>query len=249
MDEAELRRIIADVVEGDTQKFEQIVQFYQKPIFLYCYHMLGHYSEAEDSAQEAFLKAFRALAKYNPDIPFGAWLYKIAYHQCIDVIRKRKLVKYLPFFYRDDKENKPVDLQIEAHYFDEFVHRAMSKLSAEERNLLILRCVEDKLLKNGEAALIYVVPHNPKHIAELRFKPANFQNLSQLRGQMADNSLTIPESVNGNYKFNKAKVLFKSVLDMNPPSAKEKTAMEEKLRKQDEESNKEYAIMPVEMSD
>ncbi|MFD3270416.1 RNA polymerase sigma factor [Paenibacillus dendritiformis] len=144
MDEAELRQIIADVVEGDTEKFETIVQFYQKPIFHYCYHMLGHYSEAEDSAQEAFLKAFRALAKYNPDVPFCAWLYKIAYHQCIDVIRKRKLVKYLPFFYRDDKENKPVDLQIETHYFDEFVHRAMSKLSAEERNLLILRCVEDK---------------------------------------------------------------------------------------------------------
>ncbi|MCY9515223.1 RNA polymerase sigma factor [Paenibacillus apiarius] len=106
--------------------------------------MLGNYSEAEDSGQEVFLKAFRYLEKYNPDMPFGAWLYKIAYNQCIDVIRKRKLVKYLPFFYRDVKENTHVDLQIDAHYFNESVYRAMSKLSAEERNLLILRCVEDK---------------------------------------------------------------------------------------------------------
>ncbi|MDN9012864.1 RNA polymerase sigma factor [Brevibacillus laterosporus] len=68
----------------------------------------------------------------------------MAYHQSIDVIRKRKLKKYLPFFYRDEKENNHIDQQIEANYFDEFVHTAMSNLSSEERNLLILRCVEEK---------------------------------------------------------------------------------------------------------
>ncbi|HEY2491905.1 MAG TPA: sigma-70 family RNA polymerase sigma factor [Paenibacillus sp.] len=144
MDDADLRQIIADVLDGDTEKFEKIMRKYQKSIFLYCYHMLGNYSEAEDSGQEVFLKAFRYLEKYNQDLPFGTWLYKIACNQCIDVIRKRKLAKYLPFFYRDEKENKHVDLQIEASYFDEFVHQAMSRLSAEERNLLILRCVEEK---------------------------------------------------------------------------------------------------------
>ncbi|MDQ0175372.1 RNA polymerase sigma-70 factor (ECF subfamily) [Bacillus chungangensis] len=144
MDDADLRQIIADVLDGDIEKFEKIMQVYQKSIFLYCYHMLGNYSEAEDSGQEVFLKTFRNLKKYNQDIPFGAWLYKIAYNQCIDVIRRRKLAKYLPFFYRDEKENKPVDLQIEANYFDEYVHQAMLRLSAEERNLLILRCVEEK---------------------------------------------------------------------------------------------------------
>ncbi|MCR8844501.1 sigma-70 family RNA polymerase sigma factor [Paenibacillus sp. SC116] len=144
MDDAELRQAIADVRSGDIENFELIMKHYQKSIFHYCYHMLGNYSEAEDIAQEVFLKAFRKLEKYNEEIPFGAWIYKIAYHQCIDAIRKRKLVKYLPFFYRDEKENKPVDQQIEAHYFDEFVHKAMMKLSVEERNLLILRCVEDK---------------------------------------------------------------------------------------------------------
>lgn len=144
LDNDNLRHIIADVLEGDIEKFEKIMQIYQKSIFLYCYHMLGNYSEAEDSGQEVFLKAFRCLGKYNQGIPFGAWLYKIAYNHCIDVIRKRKLAKYLPLFYRNEKENKPVDLQIEVNYFDEFVHQAMSRLSAEERNLLILRCVEDK---------------------------------------------------------------------------------------------------------
>jgi len=145
LNDAELSQIISDVLNGSTEKFENIMAVYQKPIFLYCYHMLGNYAEAEDNAQEVFLKTFHNLQKYTQyEMNFGAWLYKIAYHQCIDIIRKRKLVKYLPFFYQDEKENKDVDLHIEANYFDESVHQAMAKLSAEERNLLILRCVEEK---------------------------------------------------------------------------------------------------------
>ncbi|CQR59115.1 RNA polymerase sigma factor [Paenibacillus riograndensis] len=143
MNDAELRRIIADVLEGNIERFEEIMRTYQKAILLYCYHMLGHYSEAEDSGQEVFLKAFRALGKYNPDIPFGAWLYTIAYNQCIDVIRKRKLTKYLRLLHRDERDNRHVDQQIEGKYLDEAVQQALSKLSIEERNLLILRCVEE----------------------------------------------------------------------------------------------------------
>ncbi|MDN9012865.1 RNA polymerase sigma factor [Brevibacillus laterosporus] len=72
MDDADLQQVISDVLQGDTEKFEKIMRLYQKSIFLYCYHMLGHYSEAEDCGQEVFLKAYRHLAKYNRDIPFGA---------------------------------------------------------------------------------------------------------------------------------------------------------------------------------
>ena len=144
MDEANLRQIITDVLEGDTEKFREIVKSYQRQIFLYCYHMLGHLEEAEDSGQEVFLKAYRNLKKYSPENSFSAWLYRIAYNHCIDVIRRRKLSRYLPFFYRDEKQNRPVEQQIEANYFDEYVHKALSSLTAEERNLLILRCVEDQ---------------------------------------------------------------------------------------------------------
>ncbi|MBH5319520.1 sigma-70 family RNA polymerase sigma factor [Paenibacillus sp. GSMTC-2017] len=152
LNDEQLHQIIAEVLDGDTEKFEIIIRKYQKAIYRYCFHLLGSPTEAEDNAQEVFLKAFRYLDKVNPVIPFGAWLYKIAYNQCIDTIRKRKLVKYLPFFYRDEKENTQVDLQIEATYFNEFVYQAMLRLSADERNVLILRCVEDKTF--GEISLI-----------------------------------------------------------------------------------------------
>ncbi|AIQ44701.1 RNA polymerase [Paenibacillus sp. FSL R7-0273] len=143
MENTELQRTVDEVLAGDTGKFESIVLAYQKPIALYCCHMLGSYTEAEDSAQEVFFKAYRSLDKYSPEVPFGAWLYKIAYNQCIDVLRKRKLGKALRLFYQDETQHRPVDQQIEAKYLDEKVQRAMAKLSAEERNLLILRSVEE----------------------------------------------------------------------------------------------------------
>lgn len=143
LENADLQERIAAVLAGDIQKFEAIMQAYQRPIFFYCYHMLGQYNEAEDCGQEVFLKAYRSLGQYDPNLPFGAWLYTIAYNQCIDVIRKRKLTKYLSLFYRDDQENRPVDQHMEANYPDAAVQQTMAMLTAEERNLLLLRTVEE----------------------------------------------------------------------------------------------------------
>lgn len=98
--------------------------------------------------------------------------------------------------------------------------------------------IEDTVLKNGEAALIYVVPNNPKHEAELRGKPAIFDNLSQFRNKITDKSVKIADSLNGNYKFKKARVLFRTVMDVSPPAPEEKAATAEKLRKQAEESTR-----------
>jgi DNA-directed RNA polymerase specialized sigma24 family protein len=61
LENADLQERIAAVLAGDIQKFEGIMQVYQRPIFFYCYHMLGQYNEAEDCGQEVFLKAYRSL--------------------------------------------------------------------------------------------------------------------------------------------------------------------------------------------
>ncbi|MEK3713604.1 RNA polymerase sigma factor [Paenibacillus sp. FSL R7-0333] len=144
MDETDLQQIIPDILKGNTARFEQIMHRYQRRIFSYCYHMLGHYTEAEDCTQEVFIKTFRKLSQYNLEKPFEAWLYTIASNCCIDIIRKRRLSRYLPFLYRSDEQNQHVDQAIEDNYYNEHVLRAMSKLTPEERSLLILRCVEDK---------------------------------------------------------------------------------------------------------
>lgn len=83
--------VIAKAQEGDEIAFTHIVEAFQTPVFNLCYRMLGDGKEAEDAAQETFLRAHLAISKYDSDRPFGTWLLSIAAHFCIDQQRKRKL--------------------------------------------------------------------------------------------------------------------------------------------------------------
>jgi RNA polymerase sigma-70 factor (ECF subfamily) len=76
--------------EGDEVAFSKIVETYQKPVFNLCYRMLGNAGEAEDAAQETFLRAYKSMNRYDPKRSFATWLLSIASHYCIDQIRKRK---------------------------------------------------------------------------------------------------------------------------------------------------------------
>jgi RNA polymerase sigma-70 factor (ECF subfamily) len=75
--------------QGDRAAFAALVAMYQRPVFSLCFRMLGNMSDAEDAAQETFLKAYRALARYDPERSFSTWLLSIAAHYCIDRIRRR----------------------------------------------------------------------------------------------------------------------------------------------------------------
>jgi len=76
---------------GDTRAFERLVQAYQRPVYSLAYRMLGNANDAEDAAQEAFMKAFRALGSFDCGRPFSTWLLSIVAHHCIDRIRRRRL--------------------------------------------------------------------------------------------------------------------------------------------------------------
>ena len=76
---------------GDQTAFTTLVEAYQTPIYNLCYRMLGEAGEAEDAAQETFLRAYSQLASYDPSRPFKTWLFSIANHHCIDRLRKRRL--------------------------------------------------------------------------------------------------------------------------------------------------------------
>ena len=77
--------------QGDDDAFAQIVDSYQVPVYNLCYRMLGNREEAEDAAQETFLRAYRYLKRYDPKRKFATWLLSIASHYCIDRLRRRRL--------------------------------------------------------------------------------------------------------------------------------------------------------------
>ena len=77
--------------QGDDHAFGCLVESYQRPVFSLCYRMLGNSRDAEDAAQESFIRAYRYLNKYDPTRSFATWLLSIASHYCIDRMRKRRL--------------------------------------------------------------------------------------------------------------------------------------------------------------
>src|SRR6185369_8267154 len=78
-------------LEGNQDAFAEIVYAFQDAVYNLCYRMLGERMEAEDAAQEAFLRAYSNLHRYDPARPFKTWLLAIASNHAIDRIRKRRL--------------------------------------------------------------------------------------------------------------------------------------------------------------
>jgi RNA polymerase sigma-70 factor (ECF subfamily) len=88
---------------GDGEAFGHLVEAYQVPVYNLCNRMLGNAQEAEDAAQETFMKAYNGLRSYDRQKSFSTWLLSIAAHYSIDQIRRRRmtLVSFEALPYQD----------------------------------------------------------------------------------------------------------------------------------------------------
>jgi len=82
--------LIRRTLAGDEEAFTRLVEAYQNSIYNLAYRMLGDAAEAEDAAQETFLRIYTRLSTYNPEKKFSSWVLSIASHYCIDRLRRRK---------------------------------------------------------------------------------------------------------------------------------------------------------------
>lgn len=100
---------LQQAIAGDASAFGNLVESYHQPVYYLCYRMLGDQYEAEDAAQEAFLRAYKSLDRYDSKRSFSTWLLSISAHYCIDQLRKRrmKLVPLDALPYREIKDPSP----------------------------------------------------------------------------------------------------------------------------------------------
>jgi RNA polymerase sigma-70 factor (ECF subfamily) len=82
---------VAQAMAGDRAAFSSLVEAYHRPVFNLAYRMLGNSVEAEDAAQESFIRAYTRLDTYDPSRRFSSWMLSIASHYCIDVLRRRRM--------------------------------------------------------------------------------------------------------------------------------------------------------------
>ena len=76
--------------QGDKESFGRLIEAYQRPVFNLAYRMLGNGDEAEQAAQEAFIRAWTRLDSYDPAHKFSTWILSITSNYCIDLLRKRR---------------------------------------------------------------------------------------------------------------------------------------------------------------
>lgn len=124
------------------EQFETMAAEYERPIYLLCLRMMGSHEDAQDCAQEALLRAFRAFDHFRQEASPKTWLYRIAYNTCIDELRRRRGVVSLDSL-RDDGFDVP----------DEKATNAYERLAQQERYALLQSAVE-KLPEDQRAVLI-----------------------------------------------------------------------------------------------
>ena len=81
---------INKVINGDINAFAYLVDAYKKMVFSLAFKMTKNRGEAEEVCQDTFIKAYTNLNKFKGDSKFSTWLYRIAYHACLDTIKKNK---------------------------------------------------------------------------------------------------------------------------------------------------------------
>jgi len=83
------RRLILAAQGGDLEAFGDLVKRYQKRVYWIAFNLVGNAEDAEDIAQESFLRVYKALGRFKPQYNFYTWLYRIVVNLSIDFLRKR----------------------------------------------------------------------------------------------------------------------------------------------------------------
>ncbi|MDP4183290.1 MAG: RNA polymerase sigma factor [Bacillota bacterium] len=132
------------IKNGDNSAFEVIINSFQKPLFRYCYHMLGNISDAEDTLQEIFIKVYNNLSSYKSSTNFSAWVYTISYNHCVNFLSRKKLFLFLPLPEGLNKGNSNIGDSLTDMEYGKELNSALKILASKDRTILILRCVEEK---------------------------------------------------------------------------------------------------------
>ncbi len=132
---------------GEQTAFGLLVETYQRPVFALTYRMLGNYSEAEDAAQETFLRAYSRLHQYDPQHKFSTWLFSIANYHCIDRLRKRRVqfvgLDESPVVFSLESESAGPEKEALAAEQAEEMQALVNQLEPDYRTPLVLRYWND----------------------------------------------------------------------------------------------------------
>ena len=149
MTQDEELRLIHRVQAGDAEAFEALVRAHEKTVYNLALRMTGHPQDAEDMAQEAFLKAYRSLGDFRGESKFSVWLYRIVSNVCLDHLRRQSRRPASSLTAEDEEgesvqwdvpdESQSPEKLLERKLTREAVQRGLAALPQEQRQILLLR--------------------------------------------------------------------------------------------------------------
>ncbi len=83
--------LVARALDGREEAYRELIRRYERPVFSLVYRMVRDREQAEDLAQETFVKVLNNIEKYSPEFKFSSWILKIANNLAIDALRRRRL--------------------------------------------------------------------------------------------------------------------------------------------------------------
>lgn len=153
MNTANDQKYIQQTLHGDVQSFGFLVEKYQDFVFTIAYRIVKTKEEAEEVAQDSFVKAFQSLESYRGEAKFSSWLYSIVYRKALDALRK-------------EKKHKASELLEDITEGDAFrVDNALQYLEADERKNVIQECILK--LSEEEAVIITLYYFEEQSVREI----------------------------------------------------------------------------------
>lgn len=142
---------IKRIQSGDTASFACLLDKYSRPVYSLIYRIVSNQEDAEELAQDVFLKAFKNLSGFKGDSSFTTWIYRIAYNTAISATRKKKR-EFLAI--EDGQMDNTTEDDLEEIYGSakteeqiEQLEAALELLSPEDRGLILLFYMEDKSIE------------------------------------------------------------------------------------------------------
>lgn len=146
--------LIENALKGDQPSYDRLMKKYYKLIQNLIYRMIFNKDDVEDLTQEAFIKAFNSLDKFDKEYAFSTWLFKIATNNCIDYLRKKKLTTFSidKEIYHEDEdlrfeipdENYIPDRNMIEKQKEKVIEQAIESLPEKYKQVIILRHKMDK---------------------------------------------------------------------------------------------------------
>jgi len=152
--DGEEKLIILDAIGGKASAFGLLYDKYNGQIYRFIYLKVSHREEAEDLTHQVFMNAWQNIKSYKiQGFPFSSWLYQIARNQVIDHYRTKKETLDIENVEEPMTVGTSLDEKLHLNMEIDLVKNAISKLTQEQQDVIILRFIDDLSPKETAAAL------------------------------------------------------------------------------------------------